>query len=71
MKVGEDILSGNLICGRSCLCDSCHTPEWRVNPKFSNIKKLIISAHKQCFTSLPLPLYRYLCNDKDGEILNF
>ena len=23
------------------------------------IQKLIISAHKQCFTSLPLPLYRY------------
>ena len=22
-------------------------------------------------TSLPLPIYRYLCNDKDGEILNF
>ena len=32
---------------------------------------MIISAHKQCFTSLPLPLYRYLCNGKDGYILNF
>ena len=32
------------------------------------IQKLIISAHKHCFTSLPLPLYRYLCNGKDGEI---
>ena len=36
MKVGEDIQSGKLICGRSCLCDSCHTPERRVNPKFRN-----------------------------------
>ena len=33
------------------------------------IQKVIISAHKQCFTSLPLPVY--LCNGKDGEILNF
>ena len=22
-------------------------------------------------TTSPLPLYRYLCNGKDGEILNF
>ena len=37
MKVGEDIQRGKLICGRSCLCDSCHTPERRVNPaKFRN-----------------------------------
>ena len=30
----------------------------------------LISAHKHCFTSLPLPLYRYLSNGKVGEMLN-
>ena len=30
----------------------------------------LFSAHKHCFTSLPLPLYRYLGNGKVGETFN-